>query len=549
MRFLKTGFIIMLMLAIVLSAGYNASIPASAQTYGTGTAQGNLIEGIVRENNPSLGYITLYFQDGSGTDPNVYSRLTSLRTFTYGYEIPVLRDGETVTAESIQPGDRVFIKLNEDGYIVKLSARSYYKSVYGIVHLKSAAWVIIKKEDGSFVNYPVTASLPIYKNGRPGSLSDILPGDRVKLMVQTDDTNLHIAGIDIEKVTKPITGVHRGNVEFLDSMKDTLAISGVQEFVNGRWENSTFFGIQSYSFSSDYKIRPPRRISGTVYFATQKSSDGTDKIVAASYRNKPQYEAIARDNLLNIADGGRLQLENSSDMIGFDKDIIAVKDGRLVDMSALNTLDPVKISLERITAGGYRANVLVSDSLSKYASTIYRGRIKSIDPAKSITLESFAQLNGVTWAFTNTPKTFEIDLAVSRLLEEDGVGNMRELGLDAIGKSVYIVADGNKIQLISTAPYADSAVSGRILSLSGGTYDSMGTVLTDPTGLKLSEAMVYDNTNHVWNANPNLEVSIPGHAVVIRNGKIGTASLLKPGDQIKVMRHSQSLNGILILCD
>ncbi len=547
MRFLKKAFIVILMLTIILSTGYNIGIPANALAYSAKMAQGDLISGIVRENNPSLGYITLYFQDGSGVD--AYSTLTSLRTFTYGFEIPVLRDGITVTAESIQPGDQVFINLDADGYIQKLSAKSYYRPVYGTVHLKSAAWLILKKEDGSFVNYPISNSLPVYKNGRLGSLSDILPGDRVKLLVQTDDAKLHIASIDVEKVTRPITGLYRGSVEFLDSMQDTLTVSGVQEFVNGRWENSSFIGIQSFTFSSDYKIRPSRRVSGTVYFATRKSNDGENKIVVASYRGSPQYEAITKDNLINIADGGRLELENSSDIISFDKDTIAIKDGRLVDMSALNTLDPVKLAMEKTYAGSYRANVLVSDSITENASTIYRGRIKNIVPTKSITLESFAQLNGVTWAFTNTPKTLDIDLTTSRLIEDAGVGNMREFGLDAVGKSVYIVADGNKIKLISTAPYADSAASGRILSLTGGTYDSIGNVLTDPTGLRLTEAMVYDSTNHVWKANSNLDMSVPKHAMVIKKGKIGTASLLKPGDQIKIMRHSQSLNGILILCD
>ena len=550
MRLLKSTLVIIFILALILSTGTPVSLRANAVT-GPDLGDKSLTSGIVRENNPSLGYITLYFQDGSGVDPQAYPRLTSLRTFTYGYEIPVQRDGVTVTAEEIQPGDQVFIKLDEDGYIQKMSSKSYYKPIYGTVHIKGATWLIVKKEDGSYLNYPISALLPVYKNGHTGSLSDILPGDRVKLLVQTDDVNLHIASIDVEKTTRPITGVYRGNIEFIDAMQDALVVSNVQEFASGRWENSSFIGIQSFTFSSDYNIRPSRRVSGTVYFATRKASDGRDKIVVASYRNKPQYEIIAKDNLLNVVNGSRLELENSSDIITFDKDTIAIKDGRLVDISALNTLDPVKVSVERTSAnsGGYRANVLVSDSTATSVSTIYRGRIKSVEPTKSITLESFAQLKGVTWSFTNTPKTFDIDLTSSRLLEEGGVGNLREFGSEAVGQSVYIVANGNKIQLISTAPYADSPISGRILSLAGNVNNNDGTVPTNPTGLKLTESMVYDSQSHVWKVSPDLDIAIPNHAVVIKRGIIGSVSLLKSGDQIKVIRHSQSLNGILILCD
>ena len=541
MRFIKVAAVVVLTATVALSTAYNTNFYAYAlSSQASDLEEKGLVTGIVKENNPSLGYLTLYFQDGSGADPEAFEALTSHRNFTYGYEIPVLRDGLTVTAESIQPGDQVFLKLDEDGTIQKLSAKSYYKPVYGTIHLKNVTGLIVKKDNGIYIEYPLTAFTPIYNNGRPGNLSDLLPGERIKLLVQTDSDTIDIAAIELEKNSEPVSGIYRGNIELFDRMRDALLLSGVQEFVNGRWENSSTMGIQSLPFSSDYKARPAKRVSGTAYYVTKRANDGIKKIITASYRVHPQYDTTFKDNLLNLSDAW-LELENSSNMIGFDKNTIAVKDGRLVDISALDTLDPIKGSMEKsIYGSNYLATVLVSESTAKNVPIIYRGRIKSVDPTKSITLESFAQLNGVTWNFTNTPKTFDIDLASTRLFDEDGIGNMRELNSSTFGQSVYIVANGTRILLISTAPYAASPLSGRILSFTGGTV---------PTGLKLIETMEYDTQTYKWSAHSDMDLTIPSHAVVVKKGQVGTTTLLKPGDHIKIIRHVQSQSGILVLCD
>ncbi len=547
MRIIKSAVIVALALVIALSSAYNTPLFVYAAT---GASEDALISGIVRENNPALGYITLYFKDGSGTDPEDLDRLVAQRTYTYGYEIPVLRDGQTVPAERIQPGDQVFIKLDAEGYIIKLSAKSYYQPIYGLVHNKSIASLVIKRDNGTYSYYPINSSIPVYKNGRPGTHSDIKPGERIKLLVQTNGESMDIAGIEIEKNSMPITGVFRGHMEFYDTLRDALHVSGVQEFVNGRWENTQVKGIQSISFMSDYKGRPGKKATGTAYYVTAKAKDGTSRIQMASYRYKPQYELLLKDNLVNLAGNNRLELQNTSYTVGYDTGTLVVKDGKLVDMGALVSLDPVKMSLEKAGDGNtYVANIVVSDSLVNEGLSLYRGRIKSVDKEKSLTVESFAQLGGITWTFTNTPKTFDIDLSSSRLLVDGGIGSMREVDASYIGQTVYIVAVGTKITLMSTAPYADAPASGRILSLAGATYDEAGQVLTPPTGLSLTEAMVFNTSSYQWTTSQNITLDIPAHAIVIKRGQVGSTALLKPGDQIKVMRHAQNLNGIIILCD
>jgi hypothetical protein len=253
--------------------------------------------------------------------------------------------------------------------------------------------------------------------------------------------------------------------------------------------------------------------------------------------------------VLSLA-GGALEFENSSDVVKTDANTLVIKDGRLVDISAVDTLDPVKASIERsFNENSYLATILVSESTAVNGLEIYRGRIKSVDQAKSVTFESFALLNGVTWEFTNTPKTFDIDLSSCRFFEDGGIGNMREFDSSYVGKSVYVVANGTDIKLISDAPYAEIPVSGRIGSFVEGTFDDFGEALSDPTGVKLSEAFTYSSRTKKWSKSADLEISIPENAIVIKNGKVGSISLLKMGDQIRMIRHEQSQDGILIICE
>jgi len=548
----KTLIIIALIITIAISFTYGSSNYIFAETYAPGqTEENGLVSGVVKENNPSLGYITLYFEDGSGTDPSVANRLATLRTYTYGYDIPVLRDGYEAGIDDIQPGDMAFIKLDKDGYIEKISTKSYYESVYGTAYLKGATWLIIKKDDGTFVNYTLSKTTPIYKNNRPCTISDIVLGDRIRVLVQTNGSNIHIAGIDIEKQPRPVSGIYRGKIEFIDNINTSIAVSQVQQFVNGRWEYTSAIGIQNFKYSSEYKELPPRRFGGTVYFVTKKEYDGLDKIIKASYRTTSGFEKTTKDNLLGMTDGRILYLENTSDIISYDTNTIAIKDGRLVDISALNTLDTLKISMEKsLYDSKYIANVIVSEPPAQTGLVIYRGRIKNVEPLKSVTVESFVELNGVSWEFTNTPKTFDIDLSVSRLIEADGVGNMRDLDSTYVKQTVYIVAEGSKIVLMSTAPYADAPVMGRVSGITtgeeGNENDTAET--TAPSDLKLTEAKVYDNEKYIWKESPNLDITIPFNSVVIKNGQIGTVSMIKPGDEVRIMRHSQNGDGIIILC-
>ena len=67
----------------ILSLTHGSGNVSYAETYGPDqNEEKGLISGIVKENNLSLGYLTLYFEDGSGSNPDSFDQLISTRNFT-----------------------------------------------------------------------------------------------------------------------------------------------------------------------------------------------------------------------------------------------------------------------------------------------------------------------------------------------------------------------------------------------------------------------------------------------------------------------------------
>lgn len=535
MRPAKTAAVIVMLICLIFTC--QASLVSLAA--GEEDTPVRFVSGVVKDINPSLGYITLYRWDGSGTSPDAQENLTRYRTFSFAYTVQVVRDGGKASLDDVQPGDYAFILLDEDGYVAILSTRSYYRPLYGKVYMLTSANIVLKLDDGTYRNIPVTADVPVYRNNQPVSRTEIREGDQVRVLVQTDGSSIHVAGIDLLKDPQPISAIFRGNFEYYDDINDTLVLSGVEEFVNGRWEYSSMLGVRTFAFSRDYKDRPTGRVSGKAYIAVQPDVNGAESIVRIAMRPKNQYETVFNDNVLAVSNTlKKLELVNSSYVISFDSDTIAVKDGRLVDAGSLDAMDPVQLSAGKaIGSNTFVGQVIVTNTLAgKGSLAVYRGRISAVDPLKSFTVESFAELSGTQWSFSNTPKTFSIDLSATRLLTNTGVVNMLDFDESFVKQTVYIVEENGKTLLVSTAPYADVHEKGRVVSTTG-------------SGLVLREVMVYDYETRTWKSSSNRTVNVPAGAIVIRNGRITDLSSVRPGDSVRVVSSSSSHDGIIIIVE
>jgi len=270
-----------------------------------------------------------------------------------------------------------------------------------------------------------------------------------------------------------------------------------------------------------------------------------------SVRGQDDRELLYNDYVRNIRPGsGIFGLVNDLTEFYVDDGSIIVKDGRLVSAGSISNQDQVYVVANRKDATGrIKAEVVFAlDRINPTTSAIYRGRITRITEGRQFTLESFSELVDTQWNFANTPKTLAITYD-TRLLDEDGLLSTREFfayGPDSfIGRTVYVVADGNDAKLISTAPYGLYNFRGIINRLEGIEYDEEeGERIGGPDGVWLVEASAYSRTSNAWVNSRDLYIDFELNTIFIKNGEVVEPDVLRRGDTLRVIKRDDTLSGI-----
>ncbi|HEX3027826.1 MAG TPA: S-layer homology domain-containing protein, partial [Clostridia bacterium] len=178
-------------------------------------------------------------------------------------------------------------------------------------------------------------------------------------------------------------------------------------------------------------------------------------------------------------------------------------------------------------------------------------RIKSINESKDFTLESFSQLNGLNWDYSNTPKTLKITKD-TQILDDSGVVGARDF-TDSGDKSyasrtVYVLADGTNALLVSTAPFGNYNVKGVISDVTGAKIGDEGTLLEEPTGIKLVDFKNYDTLTHSWVNKSETSLNLLKNSIIVKDNKIAKPSDLKKGDKVRILKKQDNtdLNAYIV---
>jgi uncharacterized Zn ribbon protein len=505
---------------------------------GINTEARRIVRGIVEENNPSLGYITIYNEDGSGTGNSAL-----LRTYNYGDQnnTEIFRNHETIDADSIQAGDTVYLKLDNDGSIVSVSAVDNYSTAYGRIISKKASGIVVKYKDGSEQVLEIGDDVIIIKDKKLVGINSLKDGDNVRLLINDTENGTEIKEVTIEGDEHYISNIYKGTVQKLDPMSKKITVMGMQVFNNGKWDwveqkGSTQIPLaDSYSIYADnvqIDINKANKLmyENEAYIAVEKSYGGEEKAVVLSYRKSDDtLDTITSGTITGAVSGsGTFTILSRNQKVSYSAGSIIVKYGRLVSGSSLSNDDQAYFAIDRDYSGGnYKASVVqVNEPVVQNALSIYRGRIKAIDDGRSFMVESFSQLIGTGWYYSNTPKSFNITSG-TRALDESGVLNMDNFigyGADSyIGRTVYVAADGTNAVLISTAPY--------------GTVNMKGTVYKmEDTKLYLRDVVEYNMSTYLWEIKANDTINVLKNSIIIKNGKITDVSAIKKGDSVRILK-------------
>ncbi len=506
-----------------------------------------IVRGIVEENNPDLGFLTLFNEDGSGTGNNSSA---VLRTFNYvdQNKTEVFRNHRPDNVDSVQAGDTVYLRLDKNGDIESVSAVDNYTTAYAKVISKMPSQIVVEYEDGIQQILNINENIIVIRDKRLVGISALNDGDRVRMLLNESSKSTEIVEITIEGDEHFISNIYRGKITKLDDISEKITVLGMQVFKRGNWELTDKKGFTSISLADGYKIYANDKLldidnankllyNNDAYIAVEKTYGGEERAVLISYRNSMDTEVpVTSDTISNVISGSNsFVAANDNKKVGFSDGSIVVKDGRLVAGNSLSNNDKAYMAVNRdYSSGDYYASVIkVEEPVNQNTLAIYRGRISDIVENKSFTVESFSQLQGTDWSYYNTPKTFNITLD-TRVLTDDGVLNVREFvgfGDDSyLRRTVYIVANGTNAVLVSTAPY--------------GIENIKGTVYASEAGeISLRKASIYNTTKYLWDNCPDTTVKIQNNTIAIENGSIIDPTKIKKGTVLRVIKKDKSATG------
>ncbi|MGE5613481.1 MAG: S-layer homology domain-containing protein [Bacillota bacterium] len=504
-----------------------------------------IVRGIVEENNPRLGYLTLYNEDGSGTGGQAV-----LRTYNYVDQnrTEIYRNRKVVGADDIQAGDTAYIRLDGDGNIASISAVDNYVRKYGRVISRLPSAILVEFDDGIQELLAADANVVVVKDRMLVGFGAIKDGDRVRLLLNENGKGAGLKEITIESVDHYISNIYKGKVERIDNISGKIAVMNMQVFNRGNWDRVDWKGLSTIPMAEEFKIYLNDRVIdiddanrllylNEAYIAVEETYGHEERAVKMTFRNSSDTPVpVVSDKITGVVSGsGSFMLYRENKKVGYSDGSIIVKHGRLVSGNSLGDGDDAYMALDRSYSDGsiYASVLKIDEPVNADGLIIYRGRISEIDEGRSFTLESFSQLQGIEWEYHNTPKTFGITYD-TRVLNDDGVLNVRDFvgyGEDSyLQRTVYVASDGVNAVLVSTAPFGTENMRGMVYEIGGDL-------------MKLSKVSVYDESSLMWVSKPDVSISLLKNTIVVKNGKIVNAAAISKGASVRVLKKNTGTSG------
>lgn len=506
--------------------------------------------GIVEDNNPQLGYITLYNEEKveDGLEP-------SIKTYNYSNpkDISIMKNYKPADIEEIEGGDSVYIKFDDEGNIELISAVDNYIQKHGKVLSKKPTSLVIQYDDGTQQILMTSVEIPVILDKKLVDYDSIEDGDRVKLLLNVTDAFTRLKQITIEGDEHFITNIYKGVVERLDEVSNSIDIMNMEILKNGKWERTLQKGISTVglaegkgfyyngeSIEQDFVNNKLR--SYNAYIAVEKDYGGEEKAILVSFKENLDTELAELDDSIvsnTIGSEGEIALEKEINSIVYNKGTIIIKDKRLVTGSSISPEDTAYIVANRAyNDGQYYANVVEIDPRNDpNFINIYRGRIATVNENKDFTVNSFSQLNGVNWDFYNTPKTFRITYN-TKIVDDAGVVGQRNFSdygeASFKDRTVYVLENGTDAVLVNTAPFGNVSAKGEIYELNGE---------GEPTEFTILNAKVYNPTTYMWENSKDMKLNILPDSIVLKDNKIAEAKDIEKGDKVRIIKKDDSETG------
>lgn len=545
------------------------------------------IRGVVIENNPDLGYITIIDENRQEITKNYYQDSVIVEKQQYydimdeiGYIDSVFPNFEYDPRDSfideVEAGDIVFLTLDftDSQLISQASVSTNYTMKYGkvlqIQQNDNYFSILMEYENKQTEWVDVPNSIFISKDTYPANLADILTGDWIKILVNeaiiSPGYTIQVAKeVTIEGSERFIDGIYKAQLSTINPTQQQLVLKNVQSLEQTGWADyhqiksistNNSSGVEYYyngnRISLDFAAQRLKN-NYDVYVATQNAFGG-EKAVIVSFRDS-RDELLDKENIIYADGNGTIGLTNKTNIFT-DNGTIVVRHGRLTKGINIMVPDYATISLNGENTA---AVVKIEDAPNTSGLIIARGRIKSINEGKSFQVQSMAILNGNRWAYTPIERVFNIDYD-TQFYDENGWVEQNTFidytDQTKVDKVYTIVTDGTRAIQVIDNPYAKDGIRGTIYAIENSEDGATTTVR-----LKDSYIYRYDENTGQWasvsSKNSALNITVPANYIIAKDNKSVGISELKVGNQIRVMTttlpekptEADTINGYIIFVE
>lgn len=516
------------------------------------------MRGIVIENNPGFGYLTVI--DNNGNIVTRYYHSNNIRvqredyyqtTNNIGYISQMFPNFQYNPLEAsitdLVPGDIVFMRFdpNDPTAIVNISAAANYTTKHGLVRQVSthnnSTQILVQYDNNQTSWFELPQGIFVSKQGRPVAHSEIEVGDRVRLLVNQaiigpGHIMESILEVTIEGDGHHISTIMTGSLSGFNPVQNQMMVNNARVLTKTGWGphsqieqlNTSSRDIEFYHedqrISLDHATRFLSRSDVDIYVALDNSPTG-DKIRKVTFRNG-RDELLKPDTVISADGNGNFQISSVSGPISTDSGTIVRRNGKMITGADINTGDLVTVSLN----GGNRAAVVdITEAPAVSAVNIARARILSVNEGRSFTVQSMSVLSGNDWIFTPIEREFTIG-PNTLFLNEGGYEDPTSF-IDytefSVADSVYtIIYDGSMATHVINAPHANSSVRGNIYGIVNN-------------NLQIKNAQYLDNETAVWQdisrIDATMQVSTHPNTIIVKNNRVVQLRDLQEGDQIRVL--------------
>lgn len=518
----------------------------------------NELSGIVKENNPTFNYITIITWDGEEITKNYQKKEIVVEKQQYydtedeiGYideMFPDFRfDPRDTTIDNVEAGDLVDLKLSMDGKnVISISAKTNYIVKYGVINNivnngVNGFRLGIQFDDLTSTIYDVPVKVPVKKSNQNISLFDLQQGQVVKLLInqavfEPGTITESIKEIQVDEYGNTVANIYKGTLGDLNNSQRTLTLLNSYVLTNAGWRDYTQskildissknieYFLDSKRISLEYAMNYLKSPNTSVYIAMEKyyNDEKVLKVTFASGRES----ILAKDNVTYSNGNNKFKILKNSNYINTNEGTIVVKNGKLLEDNNIVSPDYAQVILN-----GNNSAVIVNitEEPGNDATSIFRGRIKSINENENMRVQSFALLKDMKWIYSPIPRMFTIDYQTV-IMDANGIVKQTDF-LDYSEKTkvddVYtIISDGSKAKYIVENPYCTEGLKGEIYEI------------TDDA-INIKDTIVYNKANNNWKnlsyKNSYSKINILSNSIIIKNNEVISPDMLERGDVIRVI--------------